>query len=188
MKLISTPIKDLYIVEPKVYEDYRGSFFELYNAKKFEELGIATKFIQDNESFSTYGVIRGLHYQLAPYAQTKLVKVIQGRILDVAVDIRKNSPTYGKHFAYELDDASNRMLYVPKGFAHGFSVLSKTAKVQYKCDSFYNAEVERGIRYNDPALGIDWKMPQQQAIVSARDNVLPLFNNIELNLFYGAEH
>jgi dTDP-4-dehydrorhamnose 3,5-epimerase len=188
MKLISTPINDLYIVEPKVYEDYRGYFFEMYNAKKFEELGIVTKFLQDNESFSTYGVIRGLHYQLAPYAQTKLVKVIQGRILDVAVDIRKNSPTFGRHFAYELNDVSNQMLYIPQGFAHGFSVLSETAKVLYKCDDLYNAEVERGIRYNDPTLAIDWKVPHQKAVVSARDNVLPLFNNIELNLFYGGEH
>lgn len=185
MKVVETPLKDLYIVEPKVFDDPRGYFFESFNSKTFADYGIEVNFLQDNESFSSFGTIRGLHYQLAPYAQSKLVRVIQGRILDVAVDIRIGSPTFGKHFAVELNDNSKQMLYVSRGFAHGFSVLSNNAIVVYKCDGLYNSNAERGICFNDPDLAIDWRINEEDAIVSAKDNVLPLFNSIETNFVYG---
>ena len=188
MKLIDTPLPDLYIVEPNVFSDTRGYFFESYNAKKFIDLNIYNDFVQDNESFSGYGVIRGLHYQLAPYAQAKLVRVVQGRILDVAVDIRKNSPTFGKSFAYELNDKSKQMLFIPRGFAHGFSVLSETATVFYKCDALYSADAERGVCYNDSQLSIDWRIDPKDALVSAKDKVLPCFDNLETNFVYGGEY
>lgn len=188
MRLIETPFKDLFLIEPKSFKDPRGYFFEFYNSSKFSELGIDVNFVQDNESFSTFGVVRGLHYQLAPYAQSKLVRVVQGKILDVAVDIRLNSPTYGKHFSVELDDNNKYMLFIPKGFAHGFSVLSKSATVVYKCDSLYNPEAERGIFYNDSTLGINWKLGQNEIFVSAKDNVLPLFSSLETNLVYGGKY
>lgn len=188
MKIIDTPICDLYIVEPSVFEDSRGYFFESYNLQKFTELGIANQFVQDNQSYSKYGTVRGLHYQLAPFAQAKLVRVLHGNILDVAVDIRKNSPTYGKVFSCELNDKNKHMLFVPRGFAHGFSVLSPSATVLYKCDNFYRADAERGIRYNDPDLSIDWNIDVNEAIVSAKDNVLPLFNNIESNFVFGGDY
>jgi dTDP-4-dehydrorhamnose 3,5-epimerase len=188
MNKIETPIKDLYVIEPKVFEDSRGYFFESFNSTKFFDLGFDVHFVQDNESLSSYGVIRGLHYQLAPYAQTKLVRVVQGSILDVAVDIRKNSPTYGKHFAYELSAENKKMLLIPRGFAHGFSVLTPNAIVNYKCDTFFNPSAERGIRYNDPTLKIDWKVDAANAIVSAKDNVLPLFDSIDTNFIYGGNY
>lgn len=178
MKLIPTPIADLYIVKPQLFKDTRGYFFESYNQQKFKEIGIDMEFVQDNESFSEYGVIRGLHYQLQPHAQTKLVRVVKGTILDVAVDIRKNSPTYGQHFAYELNDTTKEMLLVPQGFAHGFSVLSPTAVVAYKCDNFYHKESERGIRFDDPTLKIDWRVEQDRIIVSEKDMELPFFQQI----------
>jgi len=188
MKLIETPIADLFIVEPSVFKDSRGYFFESYNAEKFLSLGLNVQFLQDNESCSDFGVIRGLHFQLAPFAQTKLVRVVQGKILDVAVDIRKNSPTYGKHFTCVLSEENKQMLYIPKGFAHGFSVLSPKAIVNYKCDCIYNANAERGIRYNDPNLNIDWNLTNLEPIVSAKDNVLPLFVDIETNFVYGGNY
>jgi dTDP-4-dehydrorhamnose 3,5-epimerase len=188
MRRIDTPIPDLYIIKPTVFEDSRGYFFEAFNADKFAALGFEVQFVQDNESLSSKDVIRGLHYQLAPYAQSKLVRVVQGAILDVAVDIRKNSPTYGKHFAYELNAENKCLLFIPRGFAHGFSVLSETAIVNYKCDALYNAAAERGIRFNDPNIGIDWKVDASSAIVSAKDNVLPLFKSIETNFVYGGNY
>lgn len=188
MRKIETPLEDLFIIEPKVFEDSRGYFFESFNAAKFLDLGFNVQFVQDNESLSSLGVIRGLHYQLAPYAQSKLVRVIQGKILDVAVDIRKNSSTFGQHFAYELSAENKQMLFIPKGFAHGFSVLSEKAIINYKCDCLYNATAERGICYNDPTLAIDWMVDVDNAIVSAKDRVLPLFDSIENNFVYGGNY
>jgi dTDP-4-dehydrorhamnose 3,5-epimerase len=161
--------------EPAVFKDDRGYFFESYNEETFRQQGIDTRFVQDNQSFSRHGVIRGLHYQLDPHAQTKLIRVLQGRILDVALDLRKGSPTYGQHMGVELSAENKRQFLIPRGFAHGFSVLSETAEISYKCDGFYNKGSEGGIRYDDPALGIDWQIPAGQAIVSPKDIELPLF-------------
>ena len=187
MKLIETPIPDLYIIEPKVFEDPRGYFFESYNHKVLSEKGFNQFFLQDNESKSCRGVLRGLHYQLAPYAQTKLIRVIEGTILDVVVDIRKNSPTYGQHFSVELTGTNKKQLLVPKGFAHGFSVISDTVIVNYKCDALYNPEAERGILYNDPELKIDWKIDLETAIISAKDKVNPVLSKAEINFLYGKQ-
>lgn len=173
MPFYKTDIADLLVFEPRIFPDPRGYFFESYNETIFAEAGIKEKFVQDNQSKSTYGVIRGLHYQLNPYAQAKLIRVLQGNILDVAVDVRKGSITYGKAFSLELSDENNKQLYIPAGFAHGFSVLSETAVVLYKCDAFYNKEAEGGIRYNDPELNIDWRIPKGQEIISEKDIVLP---------------
>jgi dTDP-4-dehydrorhamnose 3,5-epimerase len=175
MPFLTTDIPDLLIFEPVVYTDNRGYFFESYNEKTFLVEGINHRFVQDNQSYSTYGVIRGLHYQLDPYAQTKLVRVLQGKILDVAVDLRRSSKTFGKSFAIEVSSDNKRQLLIPRGFAHGFSVLSETAEVSYKCDRLYNKESEAGIRYDDPRLNIDWQIPAEKAIVSAKDLALPLF-------------
>ncbi len=185
MKLVETPFEGLYIIQPQIFSDSRGYFFESYSAEKFKTLGLNIEFVQDNESFSTYGVIRGLHYQLAPHSQAKLVRAVKGTIIDVAVDVRKNSPTFGKHFAYELNDITKEMLLIPRGFAHGFSVLSDAAIVNYKCDRLYECEAERGIRFNDPSLAIDWKVEDDKVIVSAKDNVLPLLHDIEANFVHG---
>lgn len=185
MPFHTTDIPDLLVFEPRVFEDSRGYFFEAYNEQTFKEQGIGLKFLQDNQSKSSYGVIRGLHYQMPPYAQTKLVRVIEGRILDVAVDIRKGSPTFGKHFSVELSAENRKQLFVPAGFAHGFSVLSETATVLYKCDKLYNKESEAGIRYNDPALNIDWKIDAAKTIVSDKDVQLPLFENCRNNFEFG---
>lgn len=176
MKFTHHEIKGLVIVEPAVFEDSRGYFFEAYNQALFEKNGITTQFVQDNQSKSSYGVIRGLHYQLNPSAQAKLVRVLEGRILDVAVDIRKDSPTYGQHFDIELSAENKKQLYIPEGFAHGFSVLSETAIVMYKCNAFYNKASEGGIRFDDPSLGINWQVEAGDAIVSEKDLVLPTFN------------
>jgi dTDP-4-dehydrorhamnose 3,5-epimerase len=175
MKFIETGFANLLLFEPKVFGDSRGYFFESYNEKTFAENGIAIKFIQDNQSKSSYGVIRGLHFQKDPHAQTKLVRVLSGKILDVVVDLRKNADTYGKHYSVELSAENKRQLLVPKGFAHGFSVLSETAEVLYKCDAFYNKESEGGLLYSDPQLKIDWKIPDDKAIVSEKDLMQPLF-------------
>lgn len=188
MNVFETPIEGLLIIDPKTFEDERGYFMETFNFKRLSDYGVEINFVQDNESSSTFGTIRGLHYQLAPYAQTKLVRVVSGRILDVAVDIRIGSPSYGKHFSIELDDISKKMLLIPKGFAHGFSVLSRTATVLYKCDGFYNKSSERGIIFNDPKLAINWNVDDKDLIVSAKDNVLPLFDSIETNFVYGANY
>lgn len=181
MKILQTTIPDLLIVEPNVFEDARGYFFESYNKVKFQEQGIDITFIQDNQSKSSYGVTRGLHYQLNPKAQTKLVRVLHGSIWDVAVDIRKNSSTFGKWFGIELSAENKRQLLIPKGFAHGFSVLSLEAVVLYKCDDFYSPKDERGIMYNDPFLNIDWKVPSDKVILSAKDLKHPEFTLAETN-------
>ena len=170
------------LFEPRVFGDSRGYFFESYNEKQFAEHGITIRFVQDNQSMSSYGVIRGLHFQRAPHAQTKLVRVLHGRILDVAVDLRKNSPTYGKHFSAELSSENKKQLLVPKGFAHGFSVLSEKAEVLYKCDAFYNKESESGIIYNDASLNIDWNIPAGKEIISEKDLRQPSFASYQAEI------
>jgi dTDP-4-dehydrorhamnose 3,5-epimerase len=184
MPFIKTHIPDLLVYEPKVFEDSRGYFYESYNAQTFLAEGVHIKFVQDNQAKSSYGVLRGLHYQLNPYAQTKLVRALSGTILDVVVDIRKGSPTYGSVFTIELSAENKKQLLVPQGFAHGYSVLSETAEVMYKCDSFYNKQAEGGILYNDATLNIDWGIPLDKAIVSDKDEILPLFENCVHNFIY----
>ncbi|WP_306353540.1 dTDP-4-dehydrorhamnose 3,5-epimerase [Flavobacterium sp. '19STA2R22 D10 B1'] len=179
MKVEETFIKDLVVITPNVYEDERGYFFESYNEAAFTKNGINIKFVQDNQSYSKKGVIRGLHLQLTPYAQTKLVRALQGEILDVAVDLRKDSPTYGQHFSIVLSAENKKQLLVPQGFAHGFSVLSGEASVSYKVDQLYHKDSERGIRYDDPTLNIDWKVAPEDAIVSEKDLVLGSFDTID---------
>jgi len=174
---IETGIPDLLVFEPVVFNDSRGFFFEAYNQKMFGGAGVECQFVQDNQSCSTYGVIRGLHYQVPPFAQAKLVRALVGSILDVAVDIRKGSPTFGKVYSIELSAANKKQLFIPAGFAHGFSVLSEVAEVMYKCDQFYSKASEHGIIYNDPTLNIDWKVPMDKAIVSEKDLVLPELAN-----------
>jgi dTDP-4-dehydrorhamnose 3,5-epimerase len=184
MPIIKTAFPGLVIFEPTVIKDSRGYFFESYNEKLFEANGIQARFVQDNQSKSSYGVIRGLHYQLNPYAQTKLVRALSGIILDVVVDIRKGSPTFGKVYSIELSAENCRQLLIPKGFAHGFSVLSETAEVMYKCDEFYNKESEAGIIYNDAALNIDWNIPADKAVISEKDLVQPSFLNCKNNFAF----
>lgn len=184
MNVLSTPVQDLVVIEPRVFRDDRGYFLEHFSEDKFTKAGLHYKFVQDNQSKSTYGVVRGLHYQLAPYAQSKLVRVIQGSIFDVAVDIRKNSPTFGHWYGIELTDENFLQLLVPKGFAHGFSVLSETAIVHYKCDNVYNPQAERGILYNDNSLDIDWHINIQKAIVSPKDKMWPAFDKAEMNFIF----
>lgn len=179
MIIEKTAIQDLVIIQPTVFEDSRGYFFEAYNQAKFLENGITYQFIQDNQSFSKRGVIRGLHLQINPFAQAKLVRVLEGEILDVAVDLRKDSPTYGQHFSVILSADNKKQLMVPHGFAHGFSVLSDTASVLYKVDQVYHKESERGIRYDDPSLAIDWQLDPKEVIVSEKDLVLPSFADID---------
>ena len=181
MEIIKTPIKDLFIIKPRVFNDPRGFFFETYNKKTYNELGINLNFCQDNQSKSSYGVIRGLHYQLNPHSQSKLVSVVNGAVWDVAVDLRKDSPTFGQWYGVELTEENHLQFLVPKGFAHGFSVLSETAVFTYKCDDFYNPTLERGISYNDPALSIDWKIPADKDIISEKDTKHPLLKDAELN-------
>ena len=175
MPFKNTDIPGLLIFEPAVYRDERGYFFEAYNEQVFLKQGLDMRFVQDNQSFSYYGVIRGLHYQLPPFAQSKLIRVVEGRVIDVAVDIRKGSPTFGKHLAIEISAENKLQLLIPRGFAHGFSVLSETAQLQYKCDGFYSKESEGGIRYDDEQLNIDWGIPDGKAIVSGKDLELPSF-------------
>ncbi len=177
VKIEKTFINDLIVLEPIVYEDERGFFFESYNKVKLDDLGVIFNFIQDNQSFSKKGVIRGLHYQNPPYAQAKLVRVLEGEIIDVAVDLRKDSPTYGKSFSILLSAENKKQLLVPQGFAHGFSVISETASVMYKCDQVYDKTSEGGIKFDDPSLNIDWGMNLDEAIVSEKDQVLPYIDN-----------
>lgn len=184
MPFSKTDLPGLVVFDPAVYGDSRGYFFESYNEKVFSEAGIHTRFVQDNQSRSAYGVIRGLHYQLDPYAQTKLVRVLSGSILDIVVDLRKGSPSYGKLLSIELSAQNKKQLLIPKGFAHGFSVLSETAEVLYKCDSFYHKESEAGIIYNDPSLDIDWKIPAAEMIISEKDLKNPLFANCKNNFVF----
>lgn len=179
-------IPGVLIVEPNVFGDSRGYFFESYNEKLFTGNGITARFVQDNQSSSSYGVIRGLHYQLSPHAQAKLIRVLRGTVLDVIVDIRKGSPAYGKVFSIELSDENKKQLFIPPGFAHGFSVLSEKADILYKCDNFYHKESERGIIYNDPTLQIDWKIPDDKVIVSDKDKVLPSITTIPDSFIYEA--
>ncbi len=169
MNIIKTDIEGVVIIEPKVFGDSRGYFFESYSQRDFNSLVGEVNFVQDNESKSCYGVIRGLHFQKPPFEQSKLVRVVKGKVLDVAVDIREGSPTFGKHVAVELSEENHRQLFIPRGFAHGFSVLSEEAVFQYKCDNFYAPEYEGAIAWDDPALGIDWRIPVDKVIISEKD-------------------
>ncbi len=173
MNVFPTAFRDLIILEPVLFKDERGFFMEAYNQRTFSALGLNYNFIQDNHSKSRYGVLRGLHFQKAPYAQTKLVRVLSGRILDVVVDLRAEEPTYGRHLSVELSAENGRQLLVPKGFAHGFVVLSEHAEVLYKCDEYYNKDSEGGIRFDDPDLKIDWSIPHDRIIISEKDLKLP---------------
>ena len=176
MNAIKTELEGVLIIEPRVFPDPRGYFFESFSQRDFDAqavplLGHPVAFVQDNESKSCYGVVRGLHYQNPPYTQSKLVRCVRGRVLDVAVDVRKGSPTFGKHVAVELTEDNHRQLFIDKGFAHGFAVLSEEAVFQYKCDEFYHPEADSGIQLLDPALGIDWRIPQERVIMSGKDRV-----------------
>ncbi|MFO7828833.1 MAG: dTDP-4-dehydrorhamnose 3,5-epimerase [Bacteroidales bacterium] len=184
MEIKETDIPGILIIKPKIFEDPRGYFFESYNKNKLNNALGDLEFVQDNQSLSGFGTIRGLHYQLAPYAQAKLIRVLQGKIYDIAVDIRQNSPTFGKHFGIELSDENKKQLFIPHGFAHGFSVLSKEAIVFYKTDQYYHKESERGIKYNDPELNIDWKINLSESILSSKDKVLPSFKESEKNFYF----
>lgn len=179
MEVIKTDIEGVVIIEPRIFKDARGYFFESFSAKEFQEKVCQTTFVQDNESFSSYGVVRGLHFQKPPYTQSKLVRVIKGAVLDVAVDLRKGSPTYGKHVAVELTGENHRQLFIPKGFAHGFSVLSDEVLFQYKCDNFYAPEADGGISIKDEELGIDWQIPTENAILSEKDLKHPLLKDFD---------
>ena len=169
INVIKTDIEGVVIIEPKVFGDSRGYFFESWSQKDLDEMVRPIKFVQDNESMSTYGVMRGLHFQLPPFTQSKLVRCVKGAVLDVAVDIRKGSPTYGQHVAVELTEENHRQFFVPRGFAHGFAVLSETAVFQYKCDEFYHPEADGGISILDTSLGIDWRIPTEKALLSEKD-------------------
>jgi dTDP-4-dehydrorhamnose 3,5-epimerase len=184
MKIIETSLPGLLVIEPRVFEDARGYFFETYQTERYKEAGINTNFIQDNESKSLRGVVRGLHYQLAPWSQAKLVRVVQGRVFDVAVDLRKGSPTFGQWFGFELSEQNKKQMFVPRGFAHGFSVLSETAVFSYKCDNIYNREAERSINPNDPTLKINWNLEGAEPIVSEKDKVAPMLANAEMNFTF----
>ncbi len=178
MKVIKTNLEGCYVINPTVFEDDRGYFFESFNQNKFQELtGIQVSFVQDNQSYSSKGTLRGLHYQRADSAQAKLVRVISGKVLDVVVDIRPDSPTFGKTFSIELSAENKTQLFVPRGFAHGFVVLSETATFLYKCDNFYDKASEGGIYFADTTLNIDWKLPENELILSEKDKVLPAFEN-----------
>lgn len=178
MKIIETPIRGLYVLEPVIHEDKRGCFLELYNSTSFKEIGIENRFVQENLSKSTYGVIRGLHFQKGEYAQAKLATVLKGCVYDVAVDLRKDSPTYGKWYGVELSEFNKRLFLIPRGFAHGFSVLSEEAIFTYKCDNFYVPQSEGGINYADPTLAIDWQIKPEDVIVSEQDKNRPFFKDL----------
>jgi len=177
MNVIKTNIDGPVIIEPRVFEDSRGYFFESFSQREFDEKVGHITFVQDNESMSSYGVIRGLHFQRPPFAQSKIVRCVKGAVLDVAVDIRKDSPTYGQHVAVELTENNHRQFFIPKGFAHGFAVLSDVAVFQYKCDEFYHPEAEGGISIFDDSLGIDWRIPSDKAMLSDKDNNHPLLKD-----------
>ncbi|ROT10884.1 dTDP-4-dehydrorhamnose 3,5-epimerase [Muribaculaceae bacterium Isolate-104 (HZI)] len=176
MNVIHTDIKDVVIIEPRVFKDARGYFFESYSKKEFDEKVRPVDFVQDNESCSAKGVLRGLHFQMPPYTQSKLVRCVKGAVLDVAVDIRKGSPTYGCHVAVELTESNRLQMFIPRGFAHGFAVLSDIAVFQYKCDNFYHPEADGGISVLDPSLGIDWRISVENAILSEKDTKHPLLS------------
>ena len=189
MEVIKTSIEGLVIIEPKVFKDARGYFFESFSQREFEEKVRKINFVQDNESMSSYGVMRGLHFQRPPFTQSKLVRCVKGKVLDVAVDIRKGSPTYGQHVSVELSEDNHRQFFIPRGFAHGFAVLSETAVFQYKCDNFYAPQVDGGISILDESLGIDWKIPTDKALISEKDMKHALLKefdspfSIDMNLY-----
>lgn len=182
MNIIETPIPGVVIIEPRLFLDARGYFFESFNQREFEEKVCKTTFVQDNESKSSYGVIRGLHFQKPPFAQSKLVRVVKGAVLDVAVDIRKDSPTFGRHVAVELTEDNHRQFFIPRGLAHGFSVLSEEVIFQYKCDNFYAPQSEGAIAWDDPDLGIDWRIPADKAVLSEKDRHHPLLRQTSLDV------
>lgn len=184
MPFTPTEIPGLFVFEPRVFPDSRGYFFESYNERTCATEGINIRFVQDNQARSVYGVIRGMHYQLNPHAQTKFIRCLHGAILDVVVDIRTGSPTYGKHFSIELTAENKKQLFIPHGFAHGYAVLSETAEVFYKCDDFYSKELEGGIKFDDPALGIDWRIPADKQIISEKDMQQPLMANCKHNFIF----
>ncbi|MDX8339170.1 dTDP-4-dehydrorhamnose 3,5-epimerase [Draconibacterium sp. IB214405] len=184
MNIVQTGIPGLVVIEPRVFKDDRGYFFETFHKERYREAGIIKPFIQDNESRSTKGVVRGLHYQLGDAAQAKLVRVVQGAVYDVAVDLRKGSPTFGKWFGVQLDENNKKQLYVPRGFAHGFSVLSDTAIFTYKCDNLYNPATERSINPFDKTIGINWLLGESEKIVSEKDLAAPVFADAEMNFVY----
>lgn len=179
MNIIETDIKGLYVIEPKVFGDSRGYFFEAFSQREFEKVIGPVYFVQDNESKSCYGVVRGLHFQKGTNAQAKLVRAVKGKVLDVAVDLREGSPTYGKHFAVELSEDNHRQMFIPKGFAHGFSVLSEEAIFQYKCDAYYAPESEGAVAWDDPDLAIDWRIPADKVLLSAKDSCHPKLEDIK---------
>jgi dTDP-4-dehydrorhamnose 3,5-epimerase len=187
MNIIETNIPGVVIIEPRVFPDDRGYFFESYNQKEFDAKVRPIRFIQDNQSKSCYGVLRGLHFQKGEHAQSKLVRVVEGTVLDVVVDIRKGSPTFGQHVAVELSAENNRQFFIPRGFAHGFSVLSETAVFQYKCDNFYCPQSEGAIAWSDPALGIDWRIPADKAILSPKDLHHPLLKDSDYFFDYSVD-
>lgn len=184
MKVTNTAIDGVFIIEPRVFEDSRGYFFESFSQREFDEKIGHVVFVQDNESMSSYGVMRGMHFQRPPYTQSKLVRCVKGAALDVVVDIRKGSPTYGQHVAVELTEVNHRQLFISKGFAHGFAVLSETAVFQYKCDEFYHPEADGGIRILDESLGIDWRIPTEKAILSDKDTKHPLLKDFDSPFVY----
>ena len=188
MKVIKTAIEDVVIIEPDVFGDARGYFFESYSQKRFDEQVRPVKFVQDNESKSRYGVLRGLHFQKGKDAQSKLVRVVKGRVLDVAVDIRRASPTFGKYVAVELSEDNHRQLFIPRGFAHGFSVLSEEAVFQYKCDNLYAPQSEGAIAWNDPEIGIDWGLKAEDVLLSAKDAAHPLLSEAEELCDYNVDY
>ena len=179
MEVIKTELEGVVIIEPKIFRDARGYFFESFSQKEFEEKVRKIAFVQDNESMSSYGVMRGLHFQLPPFTQSKLVRCVKGKVLDIAVDIRKGSPTFGKHVSVELSEDNHRQFFVPRGFAHGFAVLSETAVFQYKCDNFYAPQADGGISILDDSLGIDWKLPTDKVILSEKDTKHPLLKDFD---------
>ena len=184
MKIIQTEFPELVVIEPRVFNDDRGYFFESFHQQRYRDAGIRQEFIQDNESKSVKGVVRGLHYQLGEYAQAKLVRVVQGCVLDVVVDLRAGSPTFGKWFSVELNENNKKQLFVPRGFAHGFSVLSETAVFSYKCDNVYHQAAERSIHPFDPQLNVDWQVEPEAAIISEKDSNGPSFETAEMNFTY----
>lgn len=181
MEVIKTDIEGVVIIEPRIFKDARGYFFESFSQKEFDSKVMPINFVQDNESMSSYGVMRGLHYQRMPYTQSKLVRCVKGAVLDVAVDIRKGSPTFGQHVAVELSEENHRQFFIPRGFAHGFAVLSDIAIFQYKCDNFYAPQADAGIQLLDETLGIDWKIPVAEAILSEKDLKQPLLKDVLLD-------
>ena len=187
MNIIKTSIEGVVIIEPRLFKDERGYFFESFNQREFEEKICKTTFVQDNESKSGYGVIRGLHYQKPPFAQSKLVRVIKGAVLDVAVDIRKGSSTFGQHVAVELTEENHRQFFIPRGFAHGFSVLSEEVIFQYKCDNFYSPQSEGALAWNDPDLGINWRIPANDVVLSEKDKAHPCLKDTEQLFNYDEE-